>query len=367
MAEGWKTVRVFISSTFRDMQAERDHLVRFVFPRLREELLRRRIHLVDVDLRWGVTSDQDAFELCMDEIDRCKPRFLCMLGGRYGWVPPARAGSAGTANSITASEIHYAALDKLDAPAFRYLYFRDPLSHARFPIPHATDYREADGSPASEALEAIKRRISTVSGRTITAPGETADVPLPLLVYPCAWDHARRASRSSSSSARACMRTWWPASTRSSAPRLRPPSTSSRKRTPRWMPSSRVVSIATSWAAGSRSSARFGNTRTPVTATGSSASSANRAAGSQPSSVASTASLWKPPSGPATDRQDRDSPFRWGQRLFDERPAAAAPALSRAGCWRRHQQNVSPTTMRSCGRPFRRSWRRPPLRSTSSS
>ena len=25
---GWRTVRVFISSTFRDMQAERDHMVR---------------------------------------------------------------------------------------------------------------------------------------------------------------------------------------------------------------------------------------------------------------------------------------------------------------------------------------------------
>ena len=38
-AEGWKTVRVFISSTFLDMQAERDYLVRFVFPRMREELI----------------------------------------------------------------------------------------------------------------------------------------------------------------------------------------------------------------------------------------------------------------------------------------------------------------------------------------
>lgn len=47
MAEGWKTVRVFISSTFRDMHAERDDLVRFVFLKLREELLKRRIHLVD--------------------------------------------------------------------------------------------------------------------------------------------------------------------------------------------------------------------------------------------------------------------------------------------------------------------------------
>ncbi len=71
MSVSWKTVRVFISSTFppslklrqtsRDMpfdfaqarQAERDHLVRFVFPELREQLLSRRIHLVDVDLRWG--------------------------------------------------------------------------------------------------------------------------------------------------------------------------------------------------------------------------------------------------------------------------------------------------------------------------
>jgi len=35
MTSGRRTVRVFISSTFRDMQAERDHLVRFVVPRLR--------------------------------------------------------------------------------------------------------------------------------------------------------------------------------------------------------------------------------------------------------------------------------------------------------------------------------------------
>ncbi len=41
MPASWKTVRVFISSTFRDMQAERDWLVRFVFPKLREESLAR--------------------------------------------------------------------------------------------------------------------------------------------------------------------------------------------------------------------------------------------------------------------------------------------------------------------------------------
>src|SRR5688572_1636998 len=91
MAEGWRDIRVFISSTFRDMQAERDHLVRFVFPRVREKLLKRHLRLVDVDLRWGVAADQDAFDLCMREIDLCRPRFIAMLGGRYGWVPPPRS------------------------------------------------------------------------------------------------------------------------------------------------------------------------------------------------------------------------------------------------------------------------------------
>src|SRR4051812_9088373 len=55
MSSRWQTVQVFISSTFRDMQAERDHLVKVVFPALREKLLRHRVHLVDIDLRWGVT------------------------------------------------------------------------------------------------------------------------------------------------------------------------------------------------------------------------------------------------------------------------------------------------------------------------
>ena len=156
MASTWKTIRVFISSTFRDMQAERrfgvrrlvaafsshyactipkrrqvaalqkllqaerDWLVRFVFPRLREELLKFRIHREDVDLRWGVTSDQDAFDLCMEEIDNCHPRFICMLGGRYGWVPPPKQIPAGfldpvLAHASAAGSLIPAERDALDA------------------------------------------------------------------------------------------------------------------------------------------------------------------------------------------------------------------------------------------------------------
>jgi hypothetical protein len=120
MAASWKTVRVFISSTFRDMHAERDHLVRFVFPKLREQLLKRRIHLVDVDLRWGVTSEQDALSVGREVVDECRPRFPCVLGGRYGWVPEPRHFRDAAdrqrqqldPRSITDLEVCYAVLDQ---------------------------------------------------------------------------------------------------------------------------------------------------------------------------------------------------------------------------------------------------------------
>ena len=52
MAGTWQSVRVFISSTFRDMHAERDHLVKVVFPALRERLEKHRLYLIDIYMRW---------------------------------------------------------------------------------------------------------------------------------------------------------------------------------------------------------------------------------------------------------------------------------------------------------------------------
>lgn len=108
MSHSWKTVRVFISSTFRDMHAERDHLVRFVFPELKEKCHKVRVQLIDVDLRWGVTEEDanagKALDICLDEIDTCRPYFLGLLGFRYGYVPP------GHQHSITAQEIYHGVL-----------------------------------------------------------------------------------------------------------------------------------------------------------------------------------------------------------------------------------------------------------------
>ena len=155
MAINWTTLRVFISSTFRDMQAERDHLVRFVFPKLRQELLQRRIHLVDVDLRWGVTSEQDALSVCREVVDECRPRFLCMLGGRYGRVPP------GKTRSITADEVHYGVLDRdLTSRGFAYFYFRDPSATAAMAEVTPGEFREPAGRDGADALAKLKTAIT---------------------------------------------------------------------------------------------------------------------------------------------------------------------------------------------------------------
>jgi hypothetical protein len=126
----WQKVHVFISSTFNDMHAERDYLVKKVFPELQEWCERRKLRLVDIDLRWGVTEqdathNRNAVKVCLERIDDCRPFFLCFLGQRRGWVPredeisketyerfPELAGLAGTA-SITELEILHALIKPL--------------------------------------------------------------------------------------------------------------------------------------------------------------------------------------------------------------------------------------------------------------
>src|SRR2546426_214737 len=99
MAGSWKTVRVFLSSIFRDMHAERDHLAKVVFPALRERLEQYRVYLIDIDLRWGVTREQaendQVLDLCLQQMDECRPFFLGILGERYGCVAINSPGFSG--------------------------------------------------------------------------------------------------------------------------------------------------------------------------------------------------------------------------------------------------------------------------------
>lgn len=180
----WKTVYVFVSSTFNDMHAERDLLVKRVFPELRLWCARRKLQLRDIDLRWGVSAadaqeNKRVVEVCLRNIDKCRPFFLCFMGQRRGWVPnagdvnpetlaafPELRSHIGSA-SVTEMEVLHALLQPLapDAAPVRHarFYFRDESytkslrseAHKNLFIPGRGFFRTAD-----KGVDAFKKRLS---------------------------------------------------------------------------------------------------------------------------------------------------------------------------------------------------------------
>ena len=179
----WRSRPVFISSTFTDMQAERDWLRDRVIPELQERLRERRHHLEPIDLRWGVetvtVAEQQAKELlvlkvCLDEIQRSRPFLIALVGDRYGWVPPEERMRAAVdeqgfrtdvaGKSVTALEIEFGVLDSPDQKRRSLFYFRDPLPYDQMPPETAALYSDAHnpvpGADAAAArLRALKDRI----------------------------------------------------------------------------------------------------------------------------------------------------------------------------------------------------------------
>ena len=170
----WRTVRVFISSTFKDMHGERDLLTRYVFPELRARAHAHCIQLYEVDLRWGVTEEESrserALEICLGEISRCQ-YFVCMLGDRYGWslvdykapatpeyewlaeYPPGR--------SITEVEIYHAALaDPEKAQNKAFFFFRDAAFMSEVPEEHHSSML-SETFETKQKMENLKSRIRT--------------------------------------------------------------------------------------------------------------------------------------------------------------------------------------------------------------
>ena len=56
--EEWKTLRIFVSSTFLDMQAERSLLHQYVLPQLQRMARQLWVQLELVDLRWGLLGER---------------------------------------------------------------------------------------------------------------------------------------------------------------------------------------------------------------------------------------------------------------------------------------------------------------------
>ena len=163
---------IFVSSTFQDMQQERDLLRDRVLPLLKAEIRRYGRNIELCDLRWGVNSlgmerddsDIKVLQVCFNEIDKSKPYFIVLLGDRYGWIPDesiVRKIMSGNGmqdpeylgKSVTEMEILYAAL-KAEKPGHIFFYFRK--------IQNPSVYHETNPTASlkdTEYIESLKNRI----------------------------------------------------------------------------------------------------------------------------------------------------------------------------------------------------------------
>ena len=183
-----RTVRVFVSSTFEDMQAERDHLARVVFPRLKALCASQGIEFAGVDLRWGMSNQkpEDDLARALVAVEECHPFFIGLLGERYGPIPEEYVvSSAGDhdwvlrekprEHSTNALEILQAIQRAAKGVPGAFVYLRDPsfLWDARFlaEVPQSRgegasrssrttqkDFWEPDPANAHK-LEILKRKI----------------------------------------------------------------------------------------------------------------------------------------------------------------------------------------------------------------
>ena len=123
MPRATRTFRIFVSSTFEDMTAERNALQADVFPRLNLLCAEHDARFQAIDLRWGVrdetTLDQQTMGVCLSELARCqttspRPNFIVLLGDRYGWRPPPAEVPAGEFEAIRAGVTKAGAAAALD-------------------------------------------------------------------------------------------------------------------------------------------------------------------------------------------------------------------------------------------------------------
>lgn len=194
--ESPRNVRVFVSSTFRDMKAEREELVKRVFPQLRSFCERRQVTLSEVDLRWGIPQEEvdagKALAICLSEVANCRPFFVCLLGERYGQmlseIPEELLQNEPwlkdhPRKSMTELEVLHGALNSVAAPVHAFFYLLNPAhngatSYATLP----PDERiiERDDAESERKLADLKKRIvnSGFPVREYTLPSQLGNILL---------------------------------------------------------------------------------------------------------------------------------------------------------------------------------------------
>ena len=186
---------IFVSSTFRDMQSERDMLHLDVLPALIERAHAYGESVDFIDLRWGVnTGDLEeeegakkVLDVCLDEIERANPYMLIFLGERYGWIPDLSLLTDAAARkeyalcqeptSVTALEIEFGILSRPENIDRCIFCMREPMDLAKIPPEIREDYL-AESDEHKHRLETLKARIKALPDANI-------------IFYHADWDHEK--------------------------------------------------------------------------------------------------------------------------------------------------------------------------------
>lgn len=166
MSQFWREYNIFISSTFRDMDAERDAIKQFVIPRLNKRYRHLYVSFHAIDLRFGVNtqnlgeeeSENMVLGTCFSKIDSSRPFFLGLLGGRYGWIPhkdridfvisalseqKRHICHGGNEQSVTELEMLYGAIgEDGESLANSLFFFRDKESYLNIPDDLRADFED---------------------------------------------------------------------------------------------------------------------------------------------------------------------------------------------------------------------------------
>ena len=172
----WKHICMFVSSTFRDMDVERDALRSLVEPKLNQYLAKYLMSVEFIDLRHNVKTDQKESEekrerqicsICFKEIDRCTPYFIGLLGHRYGWIPPQGIVDNDCINvlpikeselSVTLHEYNHGLLSKVD-DVKGCIFIRKEESYRSLTTEELIDF--VDGEKKKEYLDLLRKHVLT--------------------------------------------------------------------------------------------------------------------------------------------------------------------------------------------------------------
>ncbi|XP_021569917.1 telomerase protein component 1 [Carlito syrichta] len=186
--QGWRSIRLFISSTFRDMHGERDLLLRSVLPALQARAAPHRISLHGIDLRWGITEEETRrnrqLEVCLGEVENSQ-LFVGILGSRYGYIPPSYnlpdhphfhwTQEYPSGRSVTEMEVmQFLNRDQCLQPSAQALiYFRDSSFLGSVPDAWKSDF-VSESEEAARRISELKNYLSRKKGIICRR-------------YPCEW------------------------------------------------------------------------------------------------------------------------------------------------------------------------------------